>query len=62
MIFYFLKEFAYHGLAQANGVQSSHNVEEAALENGGNNDATEMPDENEEAPGKDIQDKTDGQR
>ena len=56
------KEFAYHGLAQTEGVQSSHNFEEAARENGDNNDATEMPGESEEAPGKDTLDKTDGQR
>ena len=57
----FFKEFAYHGLAQTNGVQSSQNVDESVVENEDNNNV-EVQDENDETPGKDIQDKTDGQR
>ena len=60
LVYFSLKEFAYHGLAQTNGVQLSQTVEEADVENGDNNNTAEARDENEEAPGKDLQDNTDG--
>ena len=43
-------------------MQSSQNVEEDVVENGDNDNSVEKQDENEEAPGKDLQDKTNGQK
>lgn len=57
-----MKEFAYHGSSYVNGDLSEENAD-VIIDNGSIDDETkDIEDENEEAPGREVQDKTDGKR